>query len=215
MKPPNFPETISSTVLANLVPEQNQTLWRKQVARTIQSHRAMWDATLFLTYLEVHYTHMPNKCYQRIFPLFALLFRGIFKRHIMSVSLLSATRNLKYPHSAQFWFMVKKKSLSRIKQEAENLKTEVLGNKVKEFLKGQCWENRPNEKRLAQQIVNFPDQTAISVKKRNMDSAGGGNSFTTVGHQSATVLAPSQNFWKTKILKAKLWSGEVKLPLRM
>lgn len=102
MKPPNFPETISSTVLANLVPEQNQTLRRKQVARTIQSHRAMWDATLFLTYLEVHYTHMPNKCYQRIFPLFALLFRGIFKRHIMSVSLLSATRNLKYPHSAQF-----------------------------------------------------------------------------------------------------------------
>lgn len=102
MKPPDFPETISSTVLANLVPEQNQTLRRKQVARTIQSHRVIWDATLFLTYLEVHYTHMPNKCYQRIFPLFALIFRGIFKRDIMSVSLLSATRNLKYPHSAQF-----------------------------------------------------------------------------------------------------------------
>lgn len=82
-KPPDFPETISSTVLANLASEQNQTMQRKQVARTDQSRRMIWDVTLFLTHLQVHYTPRPNKCYQIIFPLFTLIFRDIFKRDIM------------------------------------------------------------------------------------------------------------------------------------
>lgn len=55
-KPPDFPETISSTVIANLVPAQNQTLQRKQLARTDQSHSMIWGVTLSNTFTSSTHT---------------------------------------------------------------------------------------------------------------------------------------------------------------
>lgn len=95
-KPPDFPETISSTVLANLASEQNQTLQRKQVARTDQSHRMIRDVTLFLTHLQVHHTPRPNKCYQIFFPLFPSIFSSIFKRDVMWMFLSYLQREISH-----------------------------------------------------------------------------------------------------------------------